>query len=108
MKFQQCSAGFISVMLIRSAALFHHWNSSARRELAHCRWKIGMLVIHDEAKNGPARATAEAMKGLTTRTDDERRRLFLVKRAEGLEIYPGTLEWKIRTDHFDNIVRRSN
>src|SRR4029434_7790548 len=83
-QFQQCPARLISSILIRRAALLHHCNSGARRELPHGRWKIGMLVIHDEPKNAPTRATTEAVKGLPARADHERRRFLLMKRAERL------------------------
>src|SRR6266480_5715649 len=67
-----------------------------------------MLVVHDEPKNAPARATTEAVKGLPARADHERRRFLLMKRAERLEICSGTFERKIRAYHFDNIIRGSN
>ena len=64
-----------------------------------------MLVVHHEAENTPTRATTETMKRLPARAHHERRRFLLVKRAERLEICSRAFQWKIRTDHFDNIVR---
>ena len=76
-------------------ALFDHRNPRARRQFLHRRRKIEVLVIHHEAENAPARAAAEAMKRLPLRTDRERRRLLLVKRAERLEIRARALQRKI-------------
>src|SRR5436309_3240396 len=107
-QFQQCPARLISSIFIRRGALFHHCNSGARRELPHSRWKIGMLVVHDEPENTPARATTEAVKSLPARADRKRRRFLLMKWAQRLEIYPGAFERKIRADYFYDIVRGSN
>src|SRR4029434_7456197 len=107
-QFQQCPARLVSSIFIRRAALLHHCNSGARRELPHGRWKIGMLVVHDETQDSPTRATTEAVKGLPARADHERRRFLLMKRAERLEICSGAFERKIRADHFDNIIRGSH
>src|ERR1043166_412299 len=107
-QFQQCPARLISSIFIRCAALLHHCNSGARRELPHSRWKIGMIVVHDEPKNASAGATTEAVKGLPARADHERRRFLLMKWAERLEICSGAFERKIRAYHFDNIIRGSN
>ena len=67
-----------------------------------------MLVIHDEPKNAPARATAEAVKGLPARADRERGRFLLMKWAERLEICAGAFERKIRADHVDDVIRGSD
>src|SRR6266700_282739 len=50
-QFQQCPARLISPIPILCTARLHHHNSGARRELPHSRWKIGMLVVHDEPEN---------------------------------------------------------
>src|SRR4029450_10475758 len=107
-QFQQCPARLISPIFILRTAGLHHCNSSARRELPHSRRKIGMLVVHDEPENAPARATTKAMKGLAARADYERRSFLLMKWAERFEIYPGAFERKIRADYFYDIVRGSN
>jgi len=67
-----------------------------------------MLEINHEPENAPAHATTKAMKGLAARADHERRRFLLMKWAKRFEIYPGAFERKIRADHFNDIVRRSN
>jgi hypothetical protein len=105
---QQYPARLISPISILCTARLHHHNSGARRELPHSRWKIGMLVVHDEPENTPARSTTEAVKSLPARADRKRRRFFLMKWAERLEIYPGAFERKIRADYFYDIVRGSN
>src|SRR4029077_5546019 len=105
---QQCPARLILPIFVPHTALLLHCNSSAGCELSHSRWKIGMLVIHNEAKNAPAGATAEAMEGLPARADHARKRFLLMKWAERLEICSCAPEGKIRADHFDNIVRGSN
>src|SRR5207237_8640318 len=45
------------------------------------------------------------MKRLPGRAHHERRRFLLMKGAEGLKIRSRAFQWKIRTDHFDDIVR---
>ena len=107
-QFQECPARLISSIFIRRATLLHHCNSGARRELLHCRWKISMLVVHDEPKNAPARATTEAVKGLPARADHERRRFLLMKWTKRFEICSGAFERKIRADYVYDIVRGSN
>ncbi len=67
-----------------------------------------MLVVHDEPKNAPARATTEAVKGLPARADHERGRFLLMKWAERLKICTRAFERKIRANHVDNIIRGSN
>ena len=67
-----------------------------------------MLVIHHEPEDAPARAAAEAVKGLPARAHYEGRSFFLMKRAERPEIRSRSFQWEIRTDHFDDIVRGSN
>jgi len=42
---------------------------------------------------------------LPLRTHMKRRGLLLVKWTERLEICACAFEWKIRTDHFDDVVR---
>ena len=84
--------------------LFDHGNAGARPQFAHRGRKIDVLILHDEAKYASARAAAETMKGLPLRADMERRRFFLMKRAECPEIRPGAFEREIRTDHVDDVV----
>ena len=64
-----------------------------------------MLVIHDEPEDAPACTAAKTMERLPPRAHHERRRFFLMKRAERLEIRSRALQWKIRTDYFDDVVR---
>ena len=64
-----------------------------------------MLIIHQEAKGGSSHPTAETVKCLSLRTDGKRRRLFLMKWTERLEIGARPFERKIRTDHLDNVIR---
>ena len=92
----------ISSSLQRSSTIA---NPDALRQLPHRRRKIDVLVIHDESKNAPAHAAAEAVKRLPLRLDRERWRLFLMKRTERLEIRAGALQRKIRSDHFHDVIR---
>jgi len=48
------------------------------------------------------------MKRLALRTDMERRSFFLMKWAERFEICAGSFQWKIRANHFGDVVRRSD
>ena len=64
-----------------------------------------MLIIHHEAKNTPADAAAEAMKGLPYRVDVERRRFLLMKRTERAKVRARPLEGKIGANHLHDVVR---
>ena len=105
---QECPARLILPIFVPRTALLLDGNSSADCQLSHSRWKIGMLVIHNEAKNAPARATPEAVEGLPARADDEGRRFLPMKGAERLEIHSRPFQWKIGGDYFGDIVRGSN
>ena len=93
----------LSIFVAR-ATFLDNGDSDARCQLPHSRWKIDMLVIHYETKNAPAHAAAKTMKCLPGWAHNERRRLFLMKWAERLEIYSGTFQRKIRADHLDDVV----
>ena len=45
------------------------------------------------------------MKRLTLRIDMKRRRFFLMKWTERLEICAGPFQWKIGADDFDDVIR---
>src|SRR5215216_534687 len=64
-----------------------------------------MLIIHHEPEDAPACAAPEAMKSLPARAHCERWSFLLMKRAKSFEIRACPFEWKIRTDHFDDIAR---
>src|SRR5437016_13139956 len=67
-----------------------------------------MFVFHHESEDASADSTAKAMKGLTLRIDMKRRRFFLMKRTERLEICAGPFQRKIRPDHLDDVVGGRN
>src|SRR5262249_57526068 len=90
------------------AKFFDYGDPGARCELAHSCWKIDVLVFHYESKIAAASTAAKAMKCLPTRPHHERRRFFLMKRAESLEIGSRAFQRKIRGNHFDDIVRASD
>ena len=92
-------------IFVHSATLFDYRDPDSRREFAQCRWKIDVLVVHHKPEDAPARAAAEAMERLPAGANQERRGLLLVKRAERFEIRSRASERKIRTDHFDDVVR---
>src|SRR5439155_1185478 len=85
--------------------LLDHGNAGARGQFVHGGWEIDMFVIHHEPENAPAHAAAETMKRLPLRTDVERGRFLLVKRAERFEVRARAFEREIRPDHVDDIVR---
>jgi hypothetical protein len=91
--------------IIAGAALFNYRNANTGRELSYRRWKIEVLVVHDETKNSPAHPTAKAMKCLPLWTDMEGGRLFLMKWAERSEIRTGAFQWKIRANHLNDVIR---
>ena len=108
MQLEQTLAQFALPLFIARptpARLLDHRNASSRREFADGGWKIDMLVIHHKPEDAPACAAAETMKRLPARTHHERRRLFLMKGAERLEIGSRAFQRKIRTNYFDDIVR---
>ena len=63
-----------------------------------------MFVFHHESEDASADSTAKAMKGLTLRIDMKRRRFFLMKWTERLEICAGPFQRKIRANHLDDVV----
>ena len=83
---------------------FDNWNTDARGEFSHGRWKIEVLVFHHEPENAPADPTTKAVKCLALRVDVKRRRFFLMEWTERLEICAGPFQRKIRADHFDDVV----
>jgi hypothetical protein len=91
-------------IFVRGRAFLDDWNADARRQFSHGRWKIEMLVFHHEPENASADPAAKAMKRLALRIDMKRRRFFLMKRTERLEICAGPFQWKIRPDHLDDVV----
>jgi hypothetical protein len=108
MQLEQTLAQFALPLFIARATparLLDYRNASSRREFADSGGKIDMLVIHYKPEDAPACAAAETMKRLAARTHHERRRLFLMKGAERLEIRSCAFQGKIRTNYFHNIVR---
>src|SRR6267143_3193747 len=95
-------------MLLRfifAAAFFHNCDPQPRRQLVHSHRKIDMLVIHQEAKNAASCPTPETVKSLALRTDREGRRFCLMKRTERLKTGARSVEGKVSSDHFHDIVR---
>ena len=88
-----------------AAGFLNHSDAGACGKLAHSRRKIDVLIIHHEPEDAPACTAPEAMKSLATWAHCEGRRFLLMKRAKRFEIRACALQWKIRTDHFDDIVR---
>src|SRR6202035_372992 len=94
----------LSIFLL-ACAFLDDWNPNARRQLFSRRWKVNVLIFHDEAKNASANSASKAVKRLALRTDVKGGRFFLMKRAERLEVCAGSFQWKIRADDFDDVVR---
>src|SRR6266853_3255526 len=95
-------------MLLRfifAAAFFHNCDPHTRRQLVHGHRKIDMLIIHHEAKNAASCATPETVESLPLRTDREGRCFFLMKRTERLKTCACSLQRKISSDHFHDVVR---
>lgn len=97
----------LSIFVARSA-LFDYGNSNARGQLSHRGGKIDMLIFHDETKNAPTYAASETMERLPLRAHMKRRRLFLMKGTERLEVRTRAFERKIRADHLNDIIRRGD
>jgi hypothetical protein len=93
-------------ILVRIRALFDNWNADTGRQFSDRRWKIEMLVVHHKTENTSPDPAAEAVKRLPLRADREGGRLFPMKGAERFEVRSGAFEWKIRSDHFDDVIRR--
>jgi hypothetical protein len=95
-------------MLLRfifAAAFFHNCDPNSRRQLVHSHRKIDMLVVHHEAKNAAPRSAPKTVKSLALRTNREGRRFFLMKRTERLKTGACSLQRKISSDHFHDVVR---
>src|ERR1700686_5251417 len=100
MQAKQIASRFMLSIFVRArAALFHDRDTDARRQFANGRWKIDVLVFHDEAEDASADAAPETMKRLALRTDRKRRCLLLMKRAKRLEVCTSAFQWKIGADH---------
>ena len=91
-------------IFVRGGAFLDNWNAHTRRQFSHSRWKIEMFVFHHESENASADSAAKAMKRLALRIDVKRRRFFLMKRTECLEICAGPFQRKIRADHLGDVV----
>ena len=91
-------------IFVRGRAFFDNWNTDARGEFSHGRWKIEVLVFHHEPENAAPDAAAKAMKCLTLRIDVKRRRFLLMKGTKRLKICAGPFQRKIRADHLDDVV----
>src|ERR1051325_11359733 len=61
---QQLAARFVLSIFLERAARLNHRNPGPCSELAHCRRKINVLIIHHETEDAPARTAPEAMKSL--------------------------------------------
>src|SRR5258708_27027658 len=95
-------------MLLRfifAAAFLLNCDPNPRRQLVHSHRTIDMLVIHYEPKNAASCPTPETVKSLALRTDREGRRLFLMKRTKRLKTCACSLQRKIGSDHFHDVVR---
>src|SRR5436190_4356607 len=107
MQLEQCATSLVlTSVLTTPTALFDHGNFRTRRQFPHGRWKIEMLIIHDKTENAPPCSAAETVKRLALRAHRERWGLFLMKGAERLKVGSGALERKIRSDHFNDVIRR--
>src|ERR1700716_1057152 len=98
----------LSIFVSACAALLDNGNINTRRQFAHRRRKIDVLVFHGEAENAPAHAAAETMKRLALGTDRERWRLLLMKWTERFEVCARALQGKVRPDHLDDVVGGGN
>src|SRR5450432_3908532 len=103
---QRATSLVLTIIVAARPTLFDYGNSRTCRQLPHRGRKIEMLVIHNKAKNTPAHTAAEAVKRLPLGAHREGRCFFLMKGAERLEGGAGAFEWKIRADHFDDVIRR--
>src|SRR5256885_8993048 len=104
MELEQGAARFMLSIFVRSRAFLDNWNADARRQFSHGRWKIEMLIFHHEPKDASADSAAKAMKRLALWINVKRRRFFLVKWTERLEISAGPFQRQIRADHLDDVV----
>src|SRR5205085_4750099 len=95
-------------IFVGAAALLYDRDPDARRQFSHRRWKIDVLIFHNEPENASADAAAETMKRLTLRAHVKRGRFLLMERAERLEIGARAFERKVGTNHFDNIISRGD
>src|ERR1700730_7912579 len=69
MQLQRNASRFMLSIFVDGATLFHDGNPDPRAQFAHRRWKIDMLIIHDEAKDASSYTAAKAVEGLSQRAD---------------------------------------
>src|SRR5205823_8998382 len=104
---EECPPSLVLMIILTGrTALFDNGNSRTCRQFSHRRWKIEMFVIHHKTKYASPGSAAEAVKGLALWADRERWGLFLMKGAERLKGGSGAFERKIRSDHFNDVIRR--
>jgi len=83
--------------------LFGNRHPHRVRQCAHRFREAGGGVFHQELDGGAMRAATEAMVELLGRTDGERRRFFVVKRAQAKQVGPALAQLHVAPDDVDNI-----
>src|SRR5580704_2216182 len=96
--------------LLVFAALFGRtfarpWNRDAAflRDSTNGFWKFAAFQRHYEFKNIAAFVAAEAVIHLLAGAHAERRRLFLMERAQAAEILAGLFQAHVFADHADDV-----
>ena len=92
-------------IFVDGRSFFDNRNPDPRGQFPDSRRKIGVLIFHHESEDASAHATAETVKRLALGADMKRRRFFLVKWTERLEICAGPFQWKIGADDFHDVIR---
>ncbi len=89
-----------------SAVLARHLDAGDRRERFDRRDEVEPIVFHQKRQRSAGRTAAEAVIELLLRIDAERRRLFVVKRAQRLKVATGFAQRHARIDHVDDVDPR--
>src|SRR5690606_25861798 len=92
--------------LAGAAGLFRHGHADAGRKAAHGLGERRPGVLGQEPQRGSVRAAAEAMVELLGRADAERRRLFIVKRAQTQQVCAPFAQLDVPADDVDDIDAR--
>ena len=93
-----------SLLILRCGCFLKNRDSRALGQTAHRRWKIQMLVFHNEAQHASAGTAAEAVVVLTRRIHMEGRRFLSMEGTQRSEARAGALEREIRTNQVYDVV----
>ncbi len=93
-----------SLLILRCGCFLKNWDSRTLGQTAHRRWKIQMLVFHDETEHAPPGPAAETVVVLTRRIHMEGWRFLSMEGTKRPEARSGALEREIGTNQVNDVV----